>query len=113
MSDDDHHLESKDDVGASKIFPQQAGTIRKNGYIVIKGCPCKVVEILFRRRITAMLTQLIDISEDGFVSILTDSGNTKDNLKLPTDENLFTQIKEGFAEGKDLVVSVMSAVGEE
>ena len=26
---------------------------------------------------------------------------------------LFAQIKDGFAEGKDLVVSVMSAIGEE
>ncbi|KAL3814399.1 hypothetical protein ACJIZ3_015667 [Penstemon smallii] len=55
--------------------------------------------------------QLIDISEDGFVSLLTDNGNPKDGLKLPTDDNLLTQ--EGFAEGKDLVVIVMSAMGEE
>ncbi|CAA2975240.1 eukaryotic translation initiation factor 5A [Olea europaea subsp. europaea] len=56
---------------------------------------------------------LIDISEDGFVSLLTETGNTKDDLKLPTDENLLGQIKSGFEEGKDLVVSVMSAMGEE
>jgi hypothetical protein len=30
------------DAGASLTFPQQAGTIRKNGYIVISGRPCKV-----------------------------------------------------------------------
>lgn len=42
MSDEEHHFESKADAGASKTFPQQAGTIRKNGYIVIKGRPCKV-----------------------------------------------------------------------
>ncbi|KAF3615425.1 Eukaryotic translation initiation factor 5A-4 [Capsicum annuum] len=57
--------------------------------------------------------QLIDISEDGFVSLLTENGNTKDDLRLPTDENLLKQIKDGFDEGKDLVVSVMSAMGEE
>ncbi|WVZ90338.1 hypothetical protein U9M48_036647 [Paspalum notatum var. saurae] len=56
--------------------------------------------------------QLIDISEDGFVSLLTENGNTKDDLRLPTDDNLLTQIKDGFAEGKDLVVTVMSAMGE-
>ncbi|KAL0372492.1 UNVERIFIED_CONTAM: Eukaryotic translation initiation factor 5A [Sesamum calycinum] len=54
--------------------------------------------------------QLIDISEDGFVSLLTENGNTKDDLRLPTDENLLSQIKDGFGEGKDLVVSVMSAM---
>ncbi|CAN6448240.1 unnamed protein product [Victoria cruziana] len=45
MSDEEHHFESKADAGASKTYPQQAGTIRKNGYIVIKNRPCKVVEV--------------------------------------------------------------------
>ncbi|MFS8025958.1 putative ribosomal protein L2, domain 2 [Helianthus anomalus] len=53
--------------------------------------------------------QLIDISEDRFVSLLTKNGNTKDDLKLPTDDALLTQ--DGFAKGKDLVASVMSAMG--
>lgn len=43
MSDEEHHFESKADAGASKTYPQQAGTIRKNGYIVIKGRACKVM----------------------------------------------------------------------
>jgi translation initiation factor 5A len=56
--------------------------------------------------------QLIDISEDGlFVSLLTESGNTKDDLGLPTYDNLLGQIKTGFGEGKDVVVTVMSAMG--
>lgn len=46
MSDEEHHFESKADAGASKTYPQQAGTIRKNGYIVIKARPCKVVHNL-------------------------------------------------------------------
>ncbi|THF96233.1 hypothetical protein TEA_010168 [Camellia sinensis var. sinensis] len=57
--------------------------------------------------------QLIDISEDGFVSLLIENGNTKDDLKLPTDESLLSQIKDGFAEGKDLIVLVMCVMGEE
>ncbi|OAY79558.1 Eukaryotic translation initiation factor 5A-2 [Ananas comosus] len=163
MSDEEHHFESKADAGASKTYPQQAGTIRKNGYIVIKARPCKVVEVstsktgkhghakchfvgidIFTAKkledivpsshncdvphVTRTDYQLIDISEDGFVSLLTENGNTKDDLRLPTDDSLLTQqtnkrisldvailmqIKEGFAEGKDLVVSVMSAMGEE
>jgi hypothetical protein len=47
MSDEEHHFESKADAGASKTYPQQAGTIRKNGYIVIKNRPCKVLSPLF------------------------------------------------------------------
>jgi hypothetical protein len=42
MADDhDVHFESAD-AGASLTYPQQAGTIRKNGFIVIKNRPCKV-----------------------------------------------------------------------
>ncbi|CAG7899810.1 unnamed protein product [Brassica rapa] len=40
MSDEEHHVESSDD-GEPMTYPQQAGTIRENGYIVIKGRPCK------------------------------------------------------------------------
>ena len=48
MSDsEEHHFESKADAGASKTYPQQAGTIRKNGYIVIKNRPCKVCLCFF------------------------------------------------------------------
>lgn len=42
MSDEEHQFESKADAGASKTFPQQAGAIRKGGYIVIKNRACKV-----------------------------------------------------------------------
>ena len=35
------HFESAD-AGASLTYPQQAGTVRKNGFLVIKGRPCKV-----------------------------------------------------------------------
>ncbi|GFS42571.1 eukaryotic elongation factor 5A-3 [Actinidia rufa] len=205
MSDEEHHFESKADAGASKTYPQQAGTIRKNGYIVIKSRPCKrreahrgtkvcvasevlattphlkvsfsntsfssssdspsklprnhsllssifdkdmvvevstsktgkhghakchfvAIDIFNGKKLEDIVPsshncdvphvnrtdyQLIDISEDGFVSLLTENGNTKDDLRLPTDENLLSQIKDGFGEGKDLVVSVMSAMGEE
>ncbi|XP_023516056.1 eukaryotic translation initiation factor 5A-2-like [Cucurbita pepo subsp. pepo] len=56
---------------------------------------------------------LIDICEDGFVSLRSENGNIKDGLRLPKDENLRRQLKEGFAHRKDLVVTVMSAMGEE
>ncbi|CAL0325772.1 unnamed protein product [Lupinus luteus] len=126
MSDEEHHFESKADAGASKTYPQQAGTIRKNGYIVIKGRPCKVVEVstsktgkhghakchfvaidIFTAKkledivpsshncdvphVNRTDYQLIDIAEDGFLSLLTENGNTKDDLKLPTDETLLAQ----------------------
>eukprot|EP00275_Glaucocystis_incrassata_P001108 EC121828.1.p1 GENE.EC121828.1~~EC121828.1.p1 ORF type:complete len:158 (+),score=32.63 EC121828.1:83-556(+) len=44
MSDDEQHDFTTGDAGASTTYPQQAGTIRKGGYVVLKGRPCKVVE---------------------------------------------------------------------
>ncbi|KAG0474180.1 hypothetical protein HPP92_016037 [Vanilla planifolia] len=142
MSDEEHHFESKADAGASKTYPQQAGSIRKNGYVVIKGRPCKgrwlkcqllrlgsmamqvALDIFNNKKLEDVVPsshnvmffwlhfqiphvnrtdyQLIDVSTDGF-----------DDLRLPTDDNLLKQITSGFEEGKDLVVTVMSAMGEE
>ncbi|KAG2545734.1 hypothetical protein PVAP13_9KG229481 [Panicum virgatum] len=130
MSDsEEHHFESKADAGASKTYPQQAGTIRKNGYIVGHAkCHFVAIDIFNGKKLEDIVPsshncdvphvnrtdyQLIDISEDGFVSLLTENGGTKDDLRLPTDETLLSQIKAGFDDGKDLIVSVMSAMGEE
>ena len=43
MAEEHHdvHFESAD-AGASLTYPQAAGTVRKNGFLVIKGRPCKV-----------------------------------------------------------------------
>ena len=53
--------------------------------------------------------QLINKYGDGCVSLLVNNGNTKNDIKLPFDEKLFTQIKDGFGEGKYHVVTVMYA----
>ncbi|KAG7667791.1 hypothetical protein KSW81_005711 [Nannochloris sp. 'desiccata'] len=149
MSDDEHHdvhFESAD-AGASKTYPMQAGSIRKNGHIVIKNRPCKVVDVstsktgkhghakchfvavdIFTNKKVEDLTPsshncdvphvsrteytLIDISDDGFCSLMLESGETKDDLTLPsgTDEldKLAIQIKQDFDEGKELIVAVLS-----
>ena len=153
MSDDEHHdvhFESAD-AGASKTFPMQAGSIRKNGHIVIKGRPCKVVDVstsktgkhghakchfvaidLFTSKkmedlqpsshncdvphVSRTEYTLIDISDDDFVSLMTESGDTKDDLTLPkgTDEleKLAAQIRQDFDDGKELLVSVLSVCGD-
>lgn len=55
---------------------------------------------------------LLDVSDDGFVSLMTEGGDTKDDLTLPkgTDEadKLAAQIKADFDAGKELIVSVLS-----
>ena len=58
---------------------------------------------------------LLDVSDDGFVSLLDEKGASKDDLTLPkgTDEleKLAVQIKEDFDAGKELIVSVLAVSG--
>ncbi|KAK2079772.1 Eukaryotic translation initiation factor 5A-1/2 [Prototheca wickerhamii] len=154
VADEEHHdvhFENTD-AGASKTYPQQAGTIRKNAYIVIRGRPCKVADVSTSKtgkhghakcvfvgidiftgkkmedltpsshncdvpHVTRQDYTLLDVSDDGFVSLMTEGGDTKDDLTLPkgTDEadKLAAQIKADFDAGKELIVSVLSAMGEE
>jgi len=44
MSDDEPTFESAES-GASHTFPQQAGEIRKGSHLMIKGRPCKCIEV--------------------------------------------------------------------
>ena len=39
---EEHETFESADAGASLTYPMQAGTIRKNGFILIKNRPCKV-----------------------------------------------------------------------
>ncbi|KAG0568995.1 hypothetical protein KC19_6G057800 [Ceratodon purpureus] len=135
MSDDEHQFESKADAGASKTFPSRPVPSARVPTSSSRGGPASTVtlsvtfvaiDIFTGKKLEDIVPsshncdvpevvrtdyQLIDISEDGFTSLLTDSGDTKDDLRLPTDDALLKQLKEGFTDGKDLVVTVMSPMG--
>ncbi|KAJ8108820.1 hypothetical protein OPT61_g7902 [Boeremia exigua] len=56
---------------------------------------------------------LVDVSEDGFLSLMSDDGSTKDDVKLP-DGEVGDKINKLFVdEGKDTSVIVLTAMGEE
>jgi translation initiation factor 5A len=50
--------------------------------------------------------------DDGFLSLMLQDGTMKDDVKLPEGE-LGEKLEAEFEEGKELVVSVVSAMGEE
>ncbi|GAM38182.1 hypothetical protein EIK77_010529 [Talaromyces pinophilus] len=151
MADNDaqhEHTFDSADAGASATFPMQCSALRKNGYVVIKGRPCKIVDMSTSKtgkhghakvhlvaidiftgkkledlspsthnmdvpNVSRKEFQLLDVTDDGFLSLMDEAGNTKDDVKKPEGEigdridKLFTE------EGKDVNVTVMSAMGEE
>eukprot|EP00803_Ostreobium_quekettii_P003764 evm.model.scf_134.1 EVM.evm.TU.scf_134.1 scf_134:27094-29253(-) len=148
----EHETFETADAGASKTYPMQAGSIRKNGFLVIKQRPCKVVDVstsktgkhghakchfvaidIFTGKKYEDLTPsshncevpnvvrqeftLIDVNDEGFVTLMDESGNTREDLMLPkgTDEaeKLAATIKDYHADGKEMLVTVLKAMGEE
>ena len=56
---------------------------------------------------------LIDISEDGYVTLMNEKGETREDLQLPTyPENYAEELKEEF-KNKQLIVTVLKACGNE
>jgi translation initiation factor 5A len=148
MSSDEEHqevFESAVQVG-SDTFPMQCSALRKNGHVVLKGRPCKIVDmstsktgkhghakvnlvgidIFTGRKYEDMSpsTHNMDVPnvskteyvvlnvEDGFLSLMTSTGETKDDIKVPEGE-LGEQIQVMFDSGKESIVTVIKALGEE
>ncbi|KAF1992365.1 translation initiation factor eIF-5A [Aulographum hederae CBS 113979] len=143
----EHTFESAD-AGASTTFPMQCSALRKNGFVVIKNRPCKIVEmstsktgkhghakvhlvaidIFTQKKLEELCPsthnmdvpnvrrtefQLLDVTDDGFLSLMSDDGTTKDDVKIP-DGEVGDKIKKNFVEdGKDTNVIVLTAMGEE
>merc|ERR1712198_392519 len=147
MSEELTHDFEGGDSGASTVYPAQCSSLRKNGFVVIKGRPCKIVEMstsktgkhghakvhmvgidLFTGKkyedicpsthnmdvpvVKRANYQLIDITDDGFVSLMADSGEIREDIKKP-ESDLGAAIQKDYDEGKELLVTVLGAMGEE
>ncbi|QUC16706.1 uncharacterized protein UV8b_00947 [Ustilaginoidea virens] len=136
------------DAGASLTFPMQCSALRKNGFVVIKGRPCKIVDMSTSKtgkhghakvhlvaldiftgkkyedlspsthnmdvpNVTRREYQLLDISDDGFLSLMNDDGDTKDDVKMP-DGEIGEKITKLFkVDEKDTNVIILTSMGEE
>jgi len=148
MADDHEHNFDSVDAGASTTFPMQCSALRKNGHVVIKGRPCKIVDmstsktgkhghakvhliaidIFTGKKLEDLCPsthnmdvpvvkrteyQLIDISDDGFLNLIDDNGNEKNDVRMP-DGDVGDKITKLFkTEEKDTNVTVQTAMGEE
>merc|ERR1712042_223851 len=103
--------------GSSETYPQQCSALRKGGHVMIKGRPCKIVEMSTSKtgkhghaevhmvaldiftgkkledicpsthnmnvpNVVRKDYQLVNIDE-GFLSLMDDSGDTREDLKCP------------------------------
>ncbi|KAJ3317973.1 Eukaryotic translation initiation factor 5A [Blyttiomyces sp. JEL0837] len=145
MADEEHETFEAAGSGASLTYPMQCSALRKNGYVVLKGRPCKIVDStsktgkhghakvhlvgidIFTNKkledlspsthnmdvpnVTRTEYQILDIN-DGFFSLMTNDGGTKDDVKVPEGE-LGDKLVAEFQDGKELVITVITAMGEE
>mmetsp|Transcript_18135 Transcript_18135/g.53918 ORF Transcript_18135/g.53918 Transcript_18135/m.53918 type:complete len:157 (+) Transcript_18135:114-584(+) len=57
---------------------------------------------------------LLDITDEDYLSLMDDAGETREDLKMPTyPDELVKSIREGFEAGDQLVLAVVKAMGEE
>ncbi|KAH9948451.1 eukaryotic translation initiation factor 5A [Amylocystis lapponica] len=116
-------------AGASTTFPMQCSALRKNGHVVIKGRPCKIVEMSTSKTGKHGHAKVHLVAIDIFTGKkLEDICPSTHNMDVPNvhrneyqlvniDDgflNLMTQDDQSnFDEGKDLLVTIVSAMGEE
>lgn len=148
MADEHEHTFESADAGASATFPMQCSALRKNGHVVIKNRPCKIVDMSTSKtgkhghakvhlvaldiftgkkledlcpsthnmnvpNVKRREYQLLDISDDGFLSLMSEDGDTKDDVRMP-DGEIGEKINRLFKiEEKDTNVVILTAMGEE
>lgn len=56
--------------------------------------------------------QLTDISDDGFLSLMSDNGDLREDLRVP-DGEVGVQLRSEYDNGKDILCTVLKSCGEE
>lgn len=56
--------------------------------------------------------QLTDISDDGYLCLMADNGDLREDLKIPEGE-VGAQLRADYDAGKDILCTVLKSCGEE
>jgi len=54
----------------------------------------------------------MDISDDGFLTLMADSGDLREDLKIP-DGEIGVQLKSDYDAGREILCTVLKSCGEE
>ena len=141
----------KEEAIGSTTYPMQAGNVHKGDFAILKGHPCKIVEVrifktgkhghakanftgmdIFTNKkyedvhptshamdvpfVSRQEYNVCNIEEDGYLEVLRDNGQMKDDLQLPIEEDfkeLTARIQGLFLKEVDINVHVIHAMGME
>ncbi|KAE8168337.1 hypothetical protein BDV40DRAFT_294879 [Aspergillus tamarii] len=142
LPDDEQHYVTfeQSQPSGSMSYPMPISAVRKHGHVIIKGRPCKIIDISKSGTSTHLVgndiftgstlsddfqsSQSVDIPnvtrcgyqlvniDEGFLNLMSQDGTAKDDVKDPGGE-LGQTIQADFEDGKDLIITVISAMGEE
>ena len=137
--------------GGSKTYPSQCGSLKKGSHVLLKGKPCKIVDIatsktgkhghakanitgldIFTNKkyedchptshnvdcpfVTKTDYELVSVGDDDYVTFIDKDGEFREDLKLPDDvdlQDMVAKLKSDLEQDKNLLITVVSAMGEE
>lgn len=147
MSDlEDHNFDTS--AAGALVFPIQCSALRKNGYCMMKGHPCKIVDMSTSKtgkhghakvslvgidifdgkkyedmspsthnmevpNVKRTEYTLIDVTEEGYLSLMDENGDMRDDLHCNHDDELKSEIQKRFDNGDEMLITVLAAMGRE
>jgi translation initiation factor 5A len=144
---DDETFEAAQAAGAL-TYPTQCSALRKNGYAMLKGKPCKIVDMSTSKTgkhghakvnmvgidifdgkkyedmspsthnmdvpvVKRSEYNLIDVTEEGYLHLMDDSGDIREDLHCNGNPDLLNEIRKKFDAGEEMMISVLAALDRE